>query len=295
MNSDSLINHKILESKPLFGLYIIATPIGNMEDLSIRAANLLINLDYIYAEDSSKTIKILSYLNHNRSIKIYNEQSSNNKRKEIIDLIKNGHSVGLVSNAGTPLISDPGYKLVRDIYDNNLNIYPIPGPSSITTALSCSPLPTDNFTFLGFPPRKNESLRNYLNELKAQKTCFIFFEAANRVLFLLEALADIFKGKEICVVRELTKLHEEKIFSRTEDIYSQLQNKNLKGEFVILLYNDIDKKNVTFTNDLIKVIEIGSKYLSVKDLSKFLSEISNITKKEIYNLAIEKFDERNKK
>ena len=201
----------------------------------------------------------------------------------------------MVSDAGTPLISDPGYKLVRDIYDNNLNIYPIPGPSSITTALSCSPLPTDNFTFLGFPPRKNESLRNYLNELKAQKTCFIFFEAANRVLFLLEALADIFKGKEICVVRELTKLHEEKIFSRTEDIYSQLQNKNLKGEFVILLYNDIDKKNVTFTNDLIKVIEIGSKYLSVKDLSKFLSEISNITKKEIYNLAIEKFDERNKK
>ncbi len=293
MNSKLLINHKKLESKPLFGLYIIATPIGNMEDLSIRAANLLINLDYIYAEDSSKTIKILSYLNHNRSIKVYNEQSPDSKRKEIIELIKSGCSVGLVSDAGTPLISDPGYKLVRDIYNNNLNIYPIPGPSSITTALSCSPLPTDNFTFLGFPPRKNESLKNYLHNLKAQKTCFIFFESANRILFLVKAIADIFKDKDIFVVRELTKLHEEKIFAKTQNIHKQLYDKNLKGEFVVILYNDIDKKNVTFTNDIIKVIEIASKYLSVKDLSKFLSEISNLTKKEIYNLAIKKFDERN--
>jgi 16S rRNA (cytidine1402-2'-O)-methyltransferase len=293
MNSDSLINHKKLESKPLFGLYIIATPIGNLEDISVRAANLLINLDYIYAEDSSKTIKILNYLHNNRSIKIYNEQSSANKRKEIIELIKAGNSVGLVSDAGTPLISDPGYKLVKEIYENNLNIFPIPGPSSITTALSCSPLPTDNFTFLGFPPRKSDALKNYLKNLKTQKNCFIFFESSHRILFFLRELASIFPEQKLFLARELTKLHEEKLYGTTKEIYEKLQNKILKGEFVILLYNDLSNKNVIFTNDLIKVIEIGIKYLSVKDLSKFLSEISDLTKKEIYNLAIEKTDERN--
>ena len=289
MLSFKFIQDKNLESKPLSpALHIISTPIGNMDDISLRALNAIISVDFLYTEDPRVSLKLLNHFNIKRSLRTYNDQANDKVRTEIINLIKSGKSIGLISDAGTPLISDPGYKLTKDIEFNNLDIFSLPGACSPIAALTCSSMPTDNFSFLGFAPRKTAQLESLFEKVKHIQTPLIFFESANRINNFLEVAAHKMPNQEIFIARELSKKFEEKISTTTDKARKIIADRILKGELVIIINNQLQKKTIAFANDLNKVIEIGNKYLSAKDLSKFLSEITNLKKNEIYNNILEK-------
>ena len=283
------IYNKNLESKLLAGFYLISTPIGNMDDITLRALQTMVKLDVLYAENPAQSCRILNHFGFKRSINTYNDHSNINLRQKIIAALKDGKTVGLISDAGTPTISDPGYKLVKYIQEHKLPIYAVPGACAAIAALSCSGLPTDNFHFFGFPPRTEVAAVNYLNNLKKYQGSLIFYETARRINKFISYVQQVFPDAQAFVARELTKLHEEKFCGSIADIDDMLQQKKiLKGEFVIVIYNNSQDKDMTFKNDLATVVKIGRKYLSSKDLSKFLSEISNINKNEIYELGIKK-------
>lgn len=284
---DQYIYNKNLESKPLSGLYLIATPIGNMKDITIRALELIKNIDFLYCENPKQSAKILHNFNLKRSLHTYNDHSNAKLREKIINLIKDNHSIGLISDAGTPTISDPGYKLVKTVQEHKLDVFSIPGACAAITALSCSGMPTNTFHFIGFPPRKTLQLNNFLSNLQQYQGSLIFYETANRIKQFFTVAKDIFPHCDCFVAKELTKLYEEKFSDNVNNIYLRLKDKpNLKGEFVILIYNRTEEKNVTFEKNLNRIVSVGKKYLPLKDFSKLLSEITNLNKNEIYKLAI---------
>lgn len=224
-------------------LYIVSTPIGNLEDISYRAVKILAQVEYIACEDTRHTGSLLSRIaqietdSKPRLISYY-EQNELQRIPEIINLLKNDQNVALVSDAGTPAISDPGFKLIRECVREKIKVISIPGASSVITALTTSGLPTDKFTFAGYPPRKPGHRKTYFeNILKSQeflKTTVILFEAPHKMLKTLAEMQEIFGDIEIVIGRELTKMHEE---VRREKISASLlhfKKKAPKGEFVVL-------------------------------------------------------------
>ncbi len=285
------IYDKNLESKPLSGLYLIATPIGNLQDLSPRAADYLSQTDYVYAEDPRISLKLLQACQLKRSLRTYNEQANDKMRQDILELIKAGKSVALISDAGTPLISDPGYKLVTLLRQENLPVYTVPGPCALIAALSISGMPTDHFTFLGFPPRNSSKL---VQLLKSQQNSgpLIFYESAKRIINFLTEILEIKGETQIFIARELTKLHETHYHGNISEVLTELSAATqLKGELVCIVAQPQETQDFQIVNNLNLLIDSGMKYLSKKDLSKFLSEVSNLKKSEIYNLILKQDSE----
>ncbi len=225
-------------------LYIVSTPIGNLEDISYRAVKILSQVDFIACEDTRHTGSLLSRIaqveNSTKPRLIsYYEQNELQRIPEIIQVLKNDKNIALVSDAGTPAISDPGFKLIRECVREKIKVISIPGASSVITALTSSGLPTDKFTFAGYPPRKPGHRKTFFeNILKSQeflKTTVILFEAPHKMLKTLTEMQEIFGDIEVVLARELTKMHEE---VRREKISASLlhfKKKAPKGEFVILL------------------------------------------------------------
>ena len=195
-------------------LTIISLPIGNLKDITIRALEELESSDLIFCEDTRTTIKLLNHYNIKNKLMSYHEHSDVKTRKFIIDEIENGKNVSLVSDAGTPLISDPGYKLVKELKKRNLRVTSCPGPSSPIAAITLSGLPSDKFLFSGFLPVKVKAKKDYLEELKNIKSTLIFFESSNRIIKTLETILEIFGNRKISICRELTKKFEEIITSK---------------------------------------------------------------------------------
>ena len=192
------------------GLYIVSLPIGNSKDITLRAIDCLQNVDEIYCEDTRVTNKILSIYKINRGLKNYHDHNGGKVRPQIIKKIKDGKSIALVSDAGTPLISDPGYKLVRQVIRDGYKVICIPGACSVIVALCQSGLPSDKFFFGGFPPVKKNQRINFFNDLLSVPSTLIFFESPKRILNTLEDLGNIFgNSHQIVVCRELTKNFEE--------------------------------------------------------------------------------------
>ena len=223
------------------GLYIVSLPIGNSKDITLRAIDCLQNVDEIYCEDTRVTNKVLSIYKINRGLKNYHDHNGGKVRPQIIKKIKDGKSIALVSDAGTPLISDPGYKLVSELKDNDLYVTAVPGVSSPITALTLSGLPTNNFYFLGFLPTKIQPRRNLLEDVKRLKTTIIIFETANRINKTLKDLINILGNRKIAICREMTKKFEEIITGNIEYVAKEIALKKLKGEIVIVLYSDKQK------------------------------------------------------
>lgn len=225
-------------------LYIVATPIGNLKDITLRAIEVLNKVPLVACEDTRKTGFLLSQLNlhlqHKPKLLSYYEQNEAQRIAEIVALLKNGNDIALVSDAGTPTVSDPGFKLVRECIVNGIKVESIPGPSSVISALVSSGLPTDKFMFLGFLPHKvghrNTMLLNVQNILKLQSQTVIFFEAPHRIVQALEEVQTVFGDIELVLCRELTKLHEE---VRRESISASIKHyekTNPKGEYVVLFH-----------------------------------------------------------
>ena len=213
-------------------LFIVATPIGNLDDISPRALEALRKADVIACEDTRRTIKLLNHFGIQRPMTSYHEFNEEIKAGDLVKQLEGGTSVALVSDAGTPAIADPGYRLVRLCRQKNLPVIAIPGPNAAVTALSASGLPSDEFMFGGFLPAKKNARRERLTSVVNVACTLIFFEAPHRIEEALEDLYDLFGDREICVARELTKVHEEFLFGKISEIRPRVK---ALGEFVIVV------------------------------------------------------------
>lgn len=217
-------------------LYVIATPIGNLGDITKRAIDSLKNSDLIACENKKRALKLLNHLGIKKRLITYNESNEINKSAFVIDLIKRGKSIALISDAGTPLISDPGYRLVKKARAEKLPVVPIPGPCALIAALSVAALPTDSFYFIGFLPRKKGNLRKKLEELKNIDTTFIIYESPHRLEYTLNELFKIWKERKICLAREITKINEEFIIGNLSEIIKKIKKrKSIYGEITIVI------------------------------------------------------------
>ena len=225
-------------------LFIASTPIGNLQDITLRAAKTLLNSKFIIAESSSKAGTLLDFLEKqfgqkriaHQKIASMTEDEEEQKIPEVIQLLV-GNDATLISEAGTPLISDPGFKLVREAIKKGVRIIPIPGPSSVTAALSISGLPTNKFTFVGFLPKSEAKRKSEVLKLKGSDSTIVLFESPHRVIKTIKSIKDVFGDIEIVVSRELTKIHEEIVRGKASDILAKFEQRPPKGEFVILFYS----------------------------------------------------------
>lgn len=217
-------------------LYIVATPIGNLDDFSKRAVDTLKNVDLILVEDSRHFSKLAQRYEINTATKSYHEHNEQKRTVEILELLKQGKTVALVSDAGTPTISDPGYRIVKACRDEGIRVSPIPGPSALLAALCCSGFPTNAFTFEGFLPHKPGKRKKMLEQALAREHTSIFYESPHRILKTLEALCELDPTRETFVARELTKTYEETLIGSAENLLAEFkQRKAIRGEFVLII------------------------------------------------------------
>ncbi len=271
-------------------LFIVATPIGNLDDITFRAVEILKSIDIILAEDTRHSKKLLKHLNIAKPIRAFHEHNEREKTKAIIDELHSGKSIALISDAGTPLISDPGYFLVAQAKKEGLRVVPIPGASALITALSASGLASDNFTFLGFLPSKQTARVKLLKSLVGRAETSIFYESPKRILATLTDMYEIFgDSREVCLAKELTKAFET---IQTDSIsnlikYLNIDQSHQKGEFVILISAN-DKIDITEAEtQLDSLLPILCAEMGASKAAKLASKITGIDKKQCYKRAID--------
>ena len=216
-------------------LYIVATPIGNLEDLTYRAVKILQSVDYLAAEDTRRTKKLLTAYDIPARLISYHDHNKTRQSPKIVADLLDGKSVALVSDAGTPSISDPGYVIVNTAIREGIPVVPIPGVSSIITALCASGLPTDRFVFEGYLPRKSGRRRKFLESLKDEERTIIVYESPYRIMAALEEILELCSNRYIVVARELTKIHEEIVRGTVSEILRAWSTKTVKGEITLLI------------------------------------------------------------
>ncbi len=223
-------------------LFIVSTPIGNLEDITLRAIRILKEADLIAAEDTRRTGLLLKHFGIQASLTSYFEGNELKKKEFILFRLKQGDRIALVSDAGTPGISDPGYRLIRLAIENRVPVVPIPGPSAVITALSVAGLPTDAFLFKGFLPHKAKKRRDLLKQLEEVRETLIFYESPHRLSETLRDIFEILGDREIVLTRELTKIYEEVLRGKVSEIQNQIDQKNLKGEITLVVSGKTRKK-----------------------------------------------------
>jgi len=221
--------------RPRGRLFIVATPIGNLEDLTFRALRVLGEVDIIACEDTRQTKKLLNKYNLKKRLISYFQPKEKQKIPLIMNLLQDRKDIALVSDAGTPGLSDPGYRLIREAIKEEIQLIPIPGTSAVTAALTASGLPTDRFLFIGFPPAKKEKTRKLLQSLKYEAATLVFYLPSRKILFFLEIIQEVMGNRETVIAREMTKIHEEFIRGPVEELIEELSEKTLKGEATVLI------------------------------------------------------------
>ena len=267
------------------GLYLVSTPIGNMEDITLRAINVLKKSDIILCEDTRRSGKLLSYFKIENKLMPYHKFNEKKVSSKIIDFIKKNKIISLISDAGTPVISDPGVVLINKCIDENLNIYPIPGASSVTAAYSVSGF-DDEYLYYGFLTKKEKELDGVLKKLSSLNYSIVFFIPASKINYYLLKFKNYFFNRKIVIAREMTKIHEE--FIRGEVASIKSFNENLKGELTVILSKVIKEKNIKQEIDESVKIEIKKmlKKYSHKDVVEFISKKENLSKKIIYGYCL---------
>ena len=265
-------------------LYIVSTPIGNLDDITLRALSVLKNSDIIICEDTRRSLKLLNYFNIKKKLVSYHKFNEQKQISYIIEYINQGKILSLISDAGTPLLSDPGLLLLKKCIDKKINIIPIPGVSSVTTAMSISGF-KDQFLFYGFLPKTEKETDKVLSELSHYNFAQIFFVPAVKINFYLKKIKTFFSGRRLIVCRELTKMYE--TFYRNDVDKFSLFKSPIKGELTLVV-SEIDKKK-TISIDKKKIINKAKKFLkkySLKDTVELILETENINKKEVYQLCL---------
>tara|TARA_X000000950_G_scaffold275030_1_gene360826 strand:+ start:82 stop:972 length:891 start_codon:yes stop_codon:yes gene_type:complete len=271
-------------------LYIIATPIGNFDDISLRAIKLLKSVEILLCEDTRKTKKLLSHLNINRKNLIsYNDNNAENKRPQIISKLLSKKSIGIVSDAGTPLISDPGYKLVKECYINNIRVTHAPGPSSVINGLILSGLPTNQFYFGGFISSKKTLKKKQFIASEKYNMTGIWFDTCLRINNTLAIMQEVFGNRKISIARELTKTYEEIISGDLNDIIKTIDkrkrnNNPLKGEVILIVDGYTEEKFEI--NNLSVIVKNKLEKLSFRDAVDEITTETKLPRRVIYNEAI---------
>ena len=270
-------------------LYIVSTPIGNLEDITLRALNILKQVDLIACEDTRTTRKLLSRYQILKPLTSYHEHNEIEKAKELLSMLQEGHSIALVTDAGTPGVSDPGFRIVKLASENGVQIFSVPGPSAAVAALSISGLPTSSFTFLGFPPKQKKRLIEYLERIKDYPETLIFYESPRRVIKTLESMAEVFGERNASLGREITKMYEETLRGTLSEIVTTLKSRdNLKGEFTLVIEGNSQDKG-EFDSETIDdlLLYFKKEGVSLKDAVKQVAVDSGVSKSKIYKKALQ--------
>ena len=274
-----------------YGLYVVSTPIGNLGDITLRAIEVLRLSDYILCEDTRISKNLM--LKYNIQSKLISNHKFNEKKNvsNIIKILKSKKIVSIISDAGTPTISDPGQIIINECIKNNINIYPIPGSSAVAASFSVSGF-SEKYYFYGFFPQKNKELNNDLEFLSNLNSSIIFFISSKKINKAIPQIKKFFSGRKILICREMTKFYEEYIRSNVDDI--KIFEKIPKGELTLILSEKYSEKN--FVNKLNesdkKNIKKMLKTFSIKDITQLISQNKNISKKEIYNYCLKLKDEK---
>ena len=268
-------------------LYIVATPIGNLEDITLRALRILKEVDLIAAEDTRHSRKLLTHFGISKPLTSYFDHNKELKGDRILDRLREGQSVALITDAGTPCISDPGYQLVRDAVAGGISVVPIPGACAAITALSASGLPTDHFSFAGFLPNKQGKRRERLQSLAADKGVLIFYESPKRLLATLQDMLEVLGDREAVVGRELTKMYEEFLRGRLSVLAGEVQGREIRGEVAILV-TPAEEPEVTGAPGMEELLQkyLASGEMSLKDAVKRVTNETGLHKSDVYAEAL---------
>jgi 16S rRNA (cytidine1402-2'-O)-methyltransferase len=283
--SDSLSE---LIARPLQpGLYLVATPIGNLADISLRALAVLARADLIAAEDTRHSKKLLSHFGISGEMTPYHEHNAERERPKLIARLGDGQSVALISDAGTPLVSDPGYKLVRDALDAGIAVTSIPGASSVLAALTSSGLPTDTFVFAGFLPPKQGARKSRLEELKDIPATLIIFETGPRLAASLTDMAVVLGPREAIIAKELTKLHEIVRRGSLDRLAGDRQSEGaLKGEFVVVVAPPSEDEAEVSDAKIVEQLEKALNVESFRDAVRSVAEVLQVPRSRVYELGL---------
>ena len=267
------------------GLYLVSTPIGNMEDITFRALNVLKKSNIILCEDTRRSGKLFSHFQIKSKLLSYHKFNEKKISSTIIDTIKQGKVVSLISDAGTPTISDPGLILVNKCIDENLSVHPVPGPSAVTSAVSASGF-GDQYLFYGFLTKKENELDKILNNLSNLNYSIVFFIPASKINFYISKFKNYFLDRKILLAKEMTKMHEEFIRGKVASI--KALSDNIKGEFTVIISEKNKEKNIQKKiNELVKIeIKKMLKKYSHKDVVEFISKKEDLPKKIVYNFCL---------
>ncbi|TCK03302.1 16S rRNA (cytidine(1402)-2'-O)-methyltransferase [Phorcysia thermohydrogeniphila] len=272
-------------------LYVVATPIGNLEDITLRALKVLKEVDIIACEDTRRTLKLLNYYEiTGKKLISYHEHNEREQAKRIVKELLRGKNVALVSDAGTPCISDPGYRLVNLARKESINVIPIPGATAFATALSASGLPTDRFLFTGFLPRKEKQLKETLKELLSLPFTVVCYESPHRLKKTLEIIAAVEPEREIGIYREITKVNEEFLYGKAQDLLKELERKDtIKGEFVLLFPPRKEERSEEEKDPESFLKELKEKGYTLKEAVKETCQKTGFPRNEVYRIALKLF------
>lgn len=267
-------------------LYIIATPIGNLEDITYRAVRILGEVDLIAAEDTRHSLKLLNHFNISKPMTSYFDHNQQFKGERILNSLRQGRSVALISDAGTPCVSDPGFQLVRAAAQEGIAVIPVPGACAAVAAISGSGLPSDIFTFAGFPPARQGKRRTFLADLAGLPGTLVLYEAPHRLEETLRDIGEVLGERSIVVARELTKIHEEFIRGAITDVMAAITPDKARGEVVILIAPGEQVRQAAEPLDkLLRKLLVDDK-LSVKDAARKAAELTGVSRNEAYSEAI---------
>lgn len=265
-----------------YDLYVVAVPIGNLKDITIRAIEVLKEVDYILTEDTRESFKLLKEYGIDSKLISYEKFSEEKKKEDIRELIDKGFKIALITDRGSPVISDPGYILINYLLENSYKVTSIPGPSALVNAVILSGLKSDRFEFLGFLPRENGKRESLIKKTINYDGLSIIYESPKRLVNTLEEIKKICPGRNLAVVREMTKMYEEIFRGQVEEAIEKFKNFS-KGEIVIVLDSYFLEKKVDVEKELRELIELG---ISKKDAVKKVSEDFNLNKNDVYKISL---------
>jgi 16S rRNA (cytidine1402-2'-O)-methyltransferase len=266
-------------------LYIVSTPIGNLEDITLRAIRVLKEVDVIAAEDTRHSRKLLNHYGITKPMISYWSEKEKVRAEEIIEKLCSGLSVAIISDAGTPGISDPGAVLIKRAIDEGIDLIPIPGPSAAIAALSVSGLATEEFTFIGFLPPKTAQRQKRLNELMLEPRTLIFYEAPHRILDAIKDMEKIFGQRQAALAKEITKMHEEILRGTISEILDILKTRTIAGEYVIIVEGK-KREGVTMDEALEEIKSLMKRGKGRKEAVKIVAEQYGLSKKELYDKSL---------
>ncbi|MEE9271886.1 MAG: 16S rRNA (cytidine(1402)-2'-O)-methyltransferase [Robiginitomaculum sp.] len=273
------------------GLYLVATPVGNLRDITLRALDTLRSADLVLAEDTRTSAKLMQAYNLKPVLSAYHDHNAAKRVPNLVTRIKAGAAIALISDAGTPLVSDPGYKLARACIDEDLPVYAVPGASSVLSAIVSAGLPSDKFMFAGFLPTKSAARIKALQDLQSVPASLVFFESVRRLSKMLADVYLVFGNRNVAIARELTKKYEEILRGTAKDLIDKLGDKILRGEIVVVI-GPPERGEVWSDAQIIEALEQRIKPLGMKRASEEIAVLSGHKKRDVYQLALKLKNDR---